>query len=371
MHKTRFYSTLFILFLCLTLSSQNLVPNNSFEDYYSCPEGYSANYYKSNVKLWDSPNKGTPDYFNACSEKSGVPRNWMGYANAFDGKAYMGIIACMEQLDAKQISYREYIRIELKDSLQKGLKYMASMQVQLGLSAIAACNGLGIYLSNSPNTKYESFNYPVKPQIFYKNIISNKEGWTKVCGTFIANGDEKFVIIGNFLSNQEMKYKAFDENLLQTQYTSPMAYYYIDDVQLVLYDSLLHAACEKSMERPVPYNGVLQVDKKMILKNLYFELDKAVILEESYRELDQLAYQLRRNNKLAISIFGHTDTSGTDLYNQKLSEDRANAVKNYLLGKGISEFRISSKGFGSTQPIGDNSSEEGRQLNRRVEIVVK
>ena len=59
----------------------------------------------------------------------------------------------------------------------------------------------------------------------------------------MANGDEKFVLIGNFLSNQEMEYKVFDENLLETRYTSPMAYYYIDDVQLMLYDSLVHKDC--------------------------------------------------------------------------------------------------------------------------------
>ncbi|MBI9065820.1 MAG: OmpA family protein [Salinivirgaceae bacterium] len=350
---------------------QNLIPNNSFEEYHTCPEAYSANSYKSNVEFWDSPNIGTPDYFNVCSKVSGVPRNWMGYADAFTGSAYMGIIACMEQLDARQIPYREYIRIEVEDSLQKGVKYLASMQVQLGLSAIAACNGLGMYFSNSPSTSKESFNYPVKPQVFYEDAIVNKQDWTNICGVFVAKGDEKYVIIGNFLSNQEMKYTAFDENLLQTQYTSPMAYYYIDDVQLVVFDSLLHADCDLIPEKPIVYNGVLQLDKKMILNNLYFEHDKAVILEESYHELDQLAYQLSINQKLSISIYGHTDNSGTDTYNKQLSDERANAVKHYLLRKGVSKFRMISKGFGSSQPIGDNTTEQGQQLNRRVEIEVK
>lgn len=360
---------LFFIAFLTNVSAQNLVPNGSFESFNKCPESYSDKYYISYVKGWDSPNLGTPDYFNSCSQISGVPRNWMGYTEAYDGNAYMGLIACMEQFDSKQISYREYIRIQLTDTLTKGETYYASMQVQLGISAIAACNGLGMYFTNSNMDAHHSINYNVEPQIAAKNIINDKEEWVRICGTFTALGNESFLIIGNFMSNQKMKYQKFDENLIQTSFINPMAYYYIDDVQIVIFDSTKHAACKTiQRETTFTYKGKIEIDKKMILENLYFEIDKAVILKESYRELDQLAYQLRKNPQYKLSIFGHTDNTGTETHNKKLSLDRARAVQNYLLEKGVSRFRITTQGFGSMEPIGDNNTDEGRQLNRRVEI---
>ena len=356
----------------VNLYGQNLVPNSSFEDYNTCPEYFAEDAYQSYVKVWDSPNKGTPDYFNACSQNAGVPRNWVGYAETFDGSAYMGLIACMEQLDNRQIAYREYIRVQLMETLEPGKKYYASMQVQLGLSSIAASNGLGMFFTDNSMQTYESMNYPVAPQVSSVQVQQSKENWTQVCGTFEAQGGEYFLLIGNFLSNQDMKYKKFDENLIPTRHISPMAYYYIDAVEVHPYVDSLHQNCETKEEEPaIVYDGTLDTQKKMVLDNLYFETNKAVILPESYRELDQLAYELRKNQRLKLSIFGHTDDIGTDEYNQKLSEDRAIAVRNYLLKRGVSKFRMNANGFGSSQPIGSNETDKGRQQNRRVEIKVE
>ncbi len=364
---------LFVFITAYNLAGQNLVPNGSFEEFTECPEEYVTNKVLNTVKYWTSPNNGTPDYFNACSYKCGVPYNWVGNAEAFDGKGYMGLIACMRQIDPKQIAYREYIRIELQDSLAKDKKYYAEMWVRLGLTSLVACNGLGMFFSELPMNSYETINYPVKADIVYphNDIIYDKNGWTRICGVYHAKGNEKYLIIGNFLSNQQMEYRNFDENLIPTPNINPMAYYYIDGVLLEPYNDSLHYDCANLLaEEPKEFNGEIFPHQRMILKNLYFETDKAVILEESYQELDRLVYELKRNPNLKISIFGHTDNIGTDEYNQELSEQRASAVRNYLLEKGISRFRIVAKGFGKSQPISENETEEGRQLNRRVEIEV-
>lgn len=367
----RLFFVILFLSCCSVLFAQNLVPNGSFEEYATCPEDFSTLQYIPYVANWDSPSKGTPDYFNACSYKSGVPLNLVGYAEAFHGNAYMGIIACMQQLDRNQIAYREYIRVELSDTLQKDKLYVASMQVRLGQSSVVSCGGMGMYFSANPMNSNQSFNYPVKPQIIFSEnkIINDKDVWTQVCGTFMASGGEKYLIIGNFLSDQEIPYKEWDENLIQTQNINPAAYYYIDEVKVLKYNDTLNFVCE-GLEVKIPeyFKGTLEPDTKMVLKNLYFEVDKAIILKESFYELDQLAFELKRKSHLKITINGHTDSTGNEEYNQKLSEDRASAVRNYLLEKGVSKFRIITNGFGATQPIAENSTDEGKQLNRRVEI---
>ncbi|MDA3892927.1 MAG: OmpA family protein [Salinivirgaceae bacterium] len=279
----------------------------------------------------------------------------------------------MQQIDRNQIAYREYIRVQLTDTLKTGVAYFASMQIRLGLSCNICCNGLGMYFSSEALNSRIKSNYPVKPQVEYKNnlIIADKEKWTQVCGTFRASGNENYLIIGNFLSNQQMKYQVIDENLLQTQHTTPSAYYYIDNVEVIEYNDTLQLDCDGLVNKvPLAFKGELNRDTKWVLKNLYFDVDKAIILEESFYELDQLAAEMKSKVNYKINICGHTDNTGTADHNQQLSENRALAVRNYLLNKGISKFRMSFKGFGDTQPIAENNTKEGKQLNRRVEIEV-
>jgi outer membrane protein OmpA-like peptidoglycan-associated protein len=82
--------------------------------------------------------------------------------------------------------------------------------------------------------------------------------------------------------------------------------------------------------------------------------------------LDGIAEYMKANPSFSLSIVGHTDNTGSDEYNQKLSEDRAEAVKKYLVGKGVGEIGITASGKGETEPIADNNTPEGRDKNRRV-----
>ena len=106
------------------------------------------------------------------------------------------------------------------------------------------------------------------------------------------------------------------------------------------------------------------------LNNIFFASGKYELLEESFAELEKLLQVLKSNSKMKIEISGHTDAVGGDSDNMMLSNNRANSVMNYLLGKGISKDRLSAKGYGETKFIAPNDTEEGKQLNRRVEFVV-
>lgn len=100
-----------------------------------------------------------------------------------------------------------------------------------------------------------------------------------------------------------------------------------------------------------------------------FETGKSDIKTESMATLDQVAQMLTDNPALKLSVEGHTDNAGNATLNKTLSENRAKAVMNYLVAKGISNTRLTSKGWGQTKPVSENTTEEGKAKNRRVELV--
>lgn len=109
---------------------------------------------------------------------------------------------------------------------------------------------------------------------------------------------------------------------------------------------------------------------KIALRNIFFDVGKSTLRSESDTELDRLVKLLKDVPSLKIEISGHTDNTGSESMNQKLSQDRAQAVVNYLKGKGIDASRLTAKGYGSSQPVETNDTAEGRQANRRTEFKI-
>ena len=101
-------------------------------------------------------------------------------------------------------------------------------------------------------------------------------------------------------------------------------------------------------------------------ENLTFKTGSATITNTSFKFLDEIAEYMKANPSFSLSIVGHTDNTGSDEYNQKLSEDRAESVKSYLVKKGVGEISITAEGKGESEPIADNNTPEGRDKNRRV-----
>jgi outer membrane protein OmpA-like peptidoglycan-associated protein len=114
----------------------------------------------------------------------------------------------------------------------------------------------------------------------------------------------------------------------------------------------------------------VKVGKKVVLKNILFETGKSVLTAGSYTELNRLLSIMTENEKMRIEISGHTDKTGSEPVNFKLSEARAKAVLEFLVSKGVDRTRMESKGFGSLQPISDNTTPAGRAKNRRVEFKI-
>ncbi len=104
------------------------------------------------------------------------------------------------------------------------------------------------------------------------------------------------------------------------------------------------------------------------LSHLIFTQGKAVINPQSYTELDEVVAMMKVNEKIEIQLEGHTDSQGNASANMELSQDRVDAVKKYLVSKGIDKNRVKTKAFGGTQPLSNEKTEEARSLNRRVEM---
>jgi OmpA-OmpF porin, OOP family len=106
-------------------------------------------------------------------------------------------------------------------------------------------------------------------------------------------------------------------------------------------------------------------------KNVFFATGSAKLLPKSFKALDEAAKLLKSDETLMVDIDGHTDSQGNEEKNQTLSDNRAKAVKDYLVSKGIADARLKSAGYGSTKPVGDNKTAAGRATNRRTELAVR
>ena len=180
-------------------------------------------------------------------------------------------------------------------------------------------------------------------QVTFENTVTKKTfmGVTKDNGTFdvLVPKGEKY----------KVKYKAF---------TSDKDYTVLDVPNKK--DELL--SFEVTIEVDIP--------KKYKLDNVYFESGKATLTPSSFKEIDELVDYLKQRKSISIEIAGHTDNVGTPEGNLKLSQDRSNTVRDYVVKKGIEAARVVPKGYGDTQPVADNATDAGKQKNRRTEVRV-
>jgi len=129
----------------------------------------------------------------------------------------------------------------------------------------------------------------------------------------------------------------------------------------------MKAEAAKPMPKPAPVTEMITLGAAAL-----FDTNKSEIKPQGRAELDTLATRLRNAKGYErIYVTGHTDSRGDKAYNQRLSEDRAVAVKKYLMSKGVDGNRIVTRGMGETQPVGSNDTDAGRAANRRVDIEIR
>jgi outer membrane protein OmpA-like peptidoglycan-associated protein len=124
-----------------------------------------------------------------------------------------------------------------------------------------------------------------------------------------------------------------------------------------------------AIRRDIPLERISE-GSSVVLKNIFFDVDSHALRSSSVAELNKVASYLLAHPELEVEIGGHTDNTGSTTYNQELSQKRARAVVEYLTGHGVDPRNLKARGYGDTQPVGDNATEEGRARNRRTELKI-
>lgn len=195
MYLRRILFSVLVLVFPLIAKGQNLVQNPSFEDYVSCPNIYDE-FYK--VAAWYNPTLGTPDYLNACANVIvSIPENTFGYENARTGQAYSHLF-----LYDIFSEYREYIAVELTKPLVNGQCYTFEMYCSSADKDRYRTDAVQVLFSPYGLHQATPEILPFTPQIENpKGAFIDTMNWTKVSGSFVASGGEKFIFIGNFYDN--------------------------------------------------------------------------------------------------------------------------------------------------------------------------
>jgi outer membrane protein OmpA-like peptidoglycan-associated protein len=363
----------------------NFVPNPGFEILKSNdPCGWNQKgqkYMTDNFSDWSCPTETTPDILSLRV----APDCWANPKkhSATGQKPKSGDVMMGMKIQGKggtPTHWHEYLGVKLDSTLLPGVRYYAEIWVQRSSRAARGSNNVGFLFLDSVISTNNRLPLYFTPQINAENVLETRGNqWKKVSGVFEADRELNYLYIGNFYPDEQTEVKLYPEG-------EGGAYYYFDDVLVRRATPLEKLSPAPKVCVPPPpkvkieetastvetelSNFEFEVGNVIELRNIYFEFDKAVLLPESKNELDMLMHMMEDYPHMEIEISGHTDNIGSDAYNQKLSEERAKAVVDYLIKEKVSSKRLTYKGFGASKPIDTNETEVGRQENRRVEFRV-
>ena len=225
-----------ILFVPLFLMAQtNLVPNPGFETYSSCPQ-FPPDGNINKATPWFQPRTdfNSSDFFHVCDtidQIMSIPINFTGNQWPHSGNAYAGILCYYSTFPNPPIDSREYLEVELTDTLKAGLVYNISFYVNLGDTSQYACNNIGIHFSDTLilyNGSISNLLLNVPFHVFSQSIVTDTVGWHLISGKYTAYGGEKFMVVGNFLNDISTSYISTGIG------SKPWAYYYFDDFNVSL-----------------------------------------------------------------------------------------------------------------------------------------
>lgn len=343
-------ATFFFSLLVVLLKAQNLVVNPGFEE---CKKGLPiipgdafASY---GINGWYMPTGGTPDWYSNLPEDKnpaakGFSENFFaGKVDPHSGNSFAGISTY--HIIEKNEPGAEYFGGTLNSNLIAGHTYLVSFWYCYSKNSDMWVDTLGFYLSNSKvNQPKMAVNLKFLPQVIVG--IDTSMQWTQAKAEYVANGTEQYFCIGNYQKPFEKSATFCRKQKIAWNY----AYYYFDDISIV----------DKNPNGPL----TISAGQKLVYNNILFDVGKSTLTASSSAQLDQIVAAMKKQSALKVVISGHTDSDGDAKANQTLSEQRAVSVKKYFVSKGIDSTRITTNGFGSSKPIGNDKSK-----NRRVEFV--
>lgn len=332
---------------------KNLVPNGSFENFRKKSGSIkqaipwqqiaSVDYYQEPISNDTSNSKG-----------------------ARTGNCYAGV--------RFQKKYKEFLQVKLAEPLHRGTTYEFEMYIRLAFWSNASLKSFGaLFTKVGYKSKADAVKTAMIDSVCKKGSFINGYQWFKISGKYLADGGEKYLTIGNFSPNVKKDMLRMDI----FKFGFKEAYYFVDDVSLVKAKEVVEKVKVEivgsfnveAQDSVLEVSKTIKVGEKVQLKNIFFENGRYYILPESYSELNKLVQYLLRNPQMEVQINGHSDNSGSKAKNQRLSEQRAREVFEYLIKKGV-QNKLYFKGYGSSLPIAGNDTDIDRAKNRRVEFEI-
>jgi outer membrane protein OmpA-like peptidoglycan-associated protein len=370
MQKSRLILLIFLLFFSFLLRGQsspqsaNLIVNPSFEIRDSLSPRHTKSVVDTIVEFvgWSSPTFSFGEVYDG--DKDGWIEdntNIRGQRNfkAKTGKRVAKLITYTNYLSRSFYnSNRSYLQNELSEAMVVGQKYYIGFWSHFHC---LATNNISMAFSVGKVQSDSAFQLMMQPRARLK-VVNNydaKNIWVLTVDSFIADKPYQFCVIGNFYGNDSTGLggsKDFNHYLA-----------FVDDVFV---SKAKNTVMQPRIEPPIPTKIKKPSPLPKVLNKVQFLYNSAEFEPVSLPQLDSAVVVLKNYPNLEVLIKGHTSSEGDADYNQKLSEKRAFAVKNYLTEKGIDPKRLTAQGFGETQLLMPDDSEDNKRLNRRIEFEV-
>jgi len=382
------------LFLPFQPAAQNLVLNPSFElikpDAVVVPCEFTQFSYDfpRRAASWSGFRDGTPDLLRAAEN---CP--WLQQVHT--GEQCLGIITYLPAEDVGQrTDFHEYVQGQLSAPLKPGLKYRLECWV-LADSNLARIHLTKVYGPKTPVISVQSGNLgfcfsvapfslnqispgaiaanKLCPQVNFTDIIDSRGQWVKLATTFVPDQPFQHFTLGNFFADKVTLNNLSPDAHKKIEQKNNTLAAPLDKIKRATYLCVddIFIAPESPPPPPASLEKALLKDKKYTFSaGVLFDSGKADLRSEAGAELDSLVAFMLKFPDVVLGISGHTDDVGSDEFNLDLSERRAKSVQDYLEIKGIRADHLRSRGFGETRPVADNSTDPGRQANRRVECIV-
>lgn len=380
--KSNMKLTYLILTFLITLYSfsqdNNFIENGSFESMKGKLKGLGG---IEVAEGWFSPTSSKADIFNNDNKIPDISTsgNKFGKEEPKNGDKYAGIVA-FSYGDKIQ---RTYLSKEMKYPMQKGMKYCVSMYVSLSELSKYASNQLAFQFTNKALQQEKGAiigpSHILHPQ---KKIISATYGWEKICGTYVAEGGEKFVTIGNFTNNEGTK----NEKTGKTTFKgTPViaAYYYIDEVQISPNDPKKNCDCGGNQEQVSDafYHKIIMLEDKMDpiqrieAHTTFFPFGQAQLQEANKATINVVIDLMKNNPDYKLELFGHIDSTEQVLSLKRpafadLAHKRIRSVMEYMISEGITKERFIATPTDVVEPNEEILKEDDEHLknakNRRV-----
>ena len=315
---------------------ENLVPNGDFETLKSdsLVHGFlQPKEFGTQMFEWITPSYGSTDVLNPKFWNDTIPLSKNG-----QNAAGMIINSYLKYKEKELTRYSEYIQCPLKEPLKAGKKYLVKFDICGKSLPLNISQHFGINFDTKKVINFGTGIIKKSPQV--KMNIAMTNSWQTVGQVFTPKEAHEFIVVGFFDHETELK----------------KMYYAVDNISIMEVSD-----AENAISAYLDFMG-----EEVVLSNVHFNSNSSQLLEASFPELDKAVDWLEQHPEYLIEIQGHTDNQGQPASNLKLSEKRALSVQNYLLENGIPEYQIQQKGFGETVPITNNTTSDGRALNRRV-----